>query len=62
LQRVRQCYRYAFRIGGADNAGWDRPLLYRVDADAMESADALFSRARRTSYRFRNIWNRVRGR
>jgi len=62
LRLVREHYRYSFRIGGADNPNWDEPLLYRVTADAMRSADALFAPARRAGYRARRVWNRVRGR
>ena len=62
LQLVRQHYRHSFRIGGADNEDWDRPLLYRVPADAMESPDALFASRRLTTYRVRRFWNQVRGR
>jgi peptidoglycan/xylan/chitin deacetylase (PgdA/CDA1 family) len=62
LQLVHENYRHAFRIGGADNPGWDRPILYRVAADAMESPDALFAPARLTTYRVRRFWNQVRGR
>jgi peptidoglycan/xylan/chitin deacetylase (PgdA/CDA1 family) len=59
---VSESYRYAFRIGGADNPGWNAPLLYRIDADEMESPRALFSNARRARYRARYLWNRLRGR
>ncbi|HWA08086.1 MAG TPA: polysaccharide deacetylase family protein [Opitutaceae bacterium] len=61
-ERVRRCYRHAFRIGGADNAGWDSHLLYRVDADRMAAPDALFTSRRRAGYRARFFWNRLRGR
>jgi peptidoglycan/xylan/chitin deacetylase (PgdA/CDA1 family) len=61
-QRAQECYRHVFRIGGADNPGWDSPLLYRVNADEMEAPDALFTSARRTRYRARHLWNRLRGR
>jgi len=62
LQRVRECYPYAFRIGGADNSGWDRPLLYRIDADEMKSAGSLFTGTRLAGYQLRHAWNRIRGR
>ncbi|MEO5959232.1 MAG: polysaccharide deacetylase family protein [Opitutaceae bacterium] len=62
LTRVRRTYRYAFRIGGADNRGWAGSPLYRVDADRMSAADALFTTARRNGYRVRYLWNRLRGR
>lgn len=62
LDRVQRTYRYAFRIGGADNSGWDDGLLYRVDADAMETPYALLTRSRRLQYRVRHAWNRLRGR
>jgi peptidoglycan/xylan/chitin deacetylase (PgdA/CDA1 family) len=60
--RVQRSYRHAFRIGGADNPGWDAPLLYRVDADEMEAPHALFTSARRARYRACYLWNRLRGR
>lgn len=62
LERVQRTYRYAFRIGGADNSGWDDGLLYRVDADAMTSPTALLTPTRRLKYRARHAWNRLRGR
>ncbi len=62
LQRVRECYRHAFRIGGADNSEWDSSLLYRVNADNMATADAHFTPARLALYRGRRYWNRLRGR
>ncbi len=62
LAVVRKHYRHSFRIGGADNPDWDRPLLYRVTADAMESARALFSPNRLLAYRVRRFWNQARGR
>lgn len=62
LQWARESYRHVFRIGGADNPGWNRPLLYRVNADAMESPGALFTGARLLGYRMRYLWNRARGR
>jgi peptidoglycan/xylan/chitin deacetylase (PgdA/CDA1 family) len=62
LQRVRQCYRHVFRIGGADNPGWNSSLLYRVNADAMSAPDAPFSPTRRAGYRARYLWNRLRRR
>ena len=61
-QLVHRHYRHVFRIGGADNPGWDSPLLYRVDADEMSSPQALFTNARRARYRARYLWNRLRGR
>jgi peptidoglycan/xylan/chitin deacetylase (PgdA/CDA1 family) len=61
LQHVHRHYRHAFRIGGADNGGWDR-LLYRVDADGMAAPDAPFSGVRRAKYRARRFWNRARDR
>jgi peptidoglycan/xylan/chitin deacetylase (PgdA/CDA1 family) len=62
LRLAREHYRHSFRIGGADNPGWDRPLLYRVTADAMKSPGSLFAPARLTAYRVRRFWNQVRGR
>ena len=61
LQRVRQHYRHAFRIGGADNRGWGGSLLYRVNADGMTAPDALFTRPRQAGYRARHVWNQLRG-
>ncbi|MDQ6684839.1 MAG: polysaccharide deacetylase family protein [Pseudomonadota bacterium] len=62
LSLARRHYRYVFRIGGADNAGWDAPLLYRFDADEMTSPAALLSARRRLGYRSRRHWNALRGR
>jgi peptidoglycan/xylan/chitin deacetylase (PgdA/CDA1 family) len=62
LQKVRQTYRYAFRIGGADNASWGDRVLYRVDGDNLRSPDALFTPPRRAGYRLRRYWNLARGR
>lgn len=61
LQRVRQRYRHVFRIGNADNGGWDGSPLYRVNADGMAAPDAPFTRARQAGYRARYLWNRLRG-
>ena len=60
LQRARQSHRFVFRIGGALNRDWNGPLLYRVDADEMESPSAVFSPTRLARYRVRRWWNRVR--
>jgi peptidoglycan/xylan/chitin deacetylase (PgdA/CDA1 family) len=62
LHTVRCHCRHAFRIGGADNPGWDREILYRVDADRMDAPGALFAPARLTAYRCRRFWNRLRRR
>ena len=62
VEEAARRYRYVFRIGGADNTGWTGPLLYRVDADRMGSADALFTRRARASYRMRRRWNLLRRR
>ena len=59
---ARQHYRYVFRIGSADNRGWAGKLLYRVDADEMQSPEALFSKQRLASYRWRRRWNALRAR
>lgn len=59
---VRQHYRYVFRIGSADNAGWQGNVIYRVDADEMSSPDELFSRRRLAAYRWRRHWNTMRSR
>lgn len=60
LWQTRQCYRHVFRIGGAMNRNWNERVLYRVDADQMENATALFSSARLLGYRTRYWWNRLR--
>lgn len=62
LACARQHYRFVFRIGGADNAGWSGKLLYRIDADAMAAPQALFGAGRRVAYRWRRYWNESRGR
>ncbi len=62
LTCAQRNYRHIFRIGGADNAGWDSDLLYRVDADEMETPQALFHSRRLCAARVRRYWNRVRGR
>ncbi len=62
LACARQHYRHTFRIGGADNPGWDHSLLYRVDADRLPAPDAPFTRARRAKYQARYLWNRLRRR
>jgi len=62
LRAVRQHYRHAFRIGGADNPGWGGPLLYRVNADGLTAPNAPFTARRRAAYRARYFWNRLRRR
>lgn len=62
VRKVRQSYRYLFRIGGADNDGWSGRMIYRVDADQMTNPKELFRRHRRVLYRSRFYWNRLRGR
>jgi peptidoglycan/xylan/chitin deacetylase (PgdA/CDA1 family) len=62
LRKVRQHYRYAFRIGEADNAGWGGAMLYRVRADGLASPDAPFALHRRAGYRARRYWCQLRGR
>lgn len=62
LKCAEKTYRHVFRIGGADNPDWDRPFLYRVDADRLTAPDAPFRSTRRTSYRARYFWNRLRRR
>ena len=62
VRKVRQSYRYLFRIGGADNDGWSERMIYRVDADNLTGPAAVFSPRRRTLYRARFYWNRIRGR
>ena len=62
VRKVREHYRYAFRIGGAANRDWSGSLLYRVDGDRMASPDALFKPARLAVFRARYHWNRLRGR
>ena len=60
LVYARRHYRYVFRIGGADNASWQGPLLYRVDADEMSSPRSPFARHRLATYRVRRYWNVAR--
>jgi peptidoglycan/xylan/chitin deacetylase (PgdA/CDA1 family) len=62
LQQVKQHYRYAFRIGGANNQDWNGSVLYRIDADEMIAPDALFTRARLAGYGLRRHWNVLRNR
>lgn len=62
LRTVRRHYRYAFRIGEADNAGWDGAMLYRVRGDCLASPGAPFAAHRRAGYRARRYWCRLRGR
>ena len=62
LERLPSKHHVVFRIGGASNRGWSSRLLYRVDADAMASPDALFSPEALTRYRRRSLWNRLRWR
>jgi peptidoglycan/xylan/chitin deacetylase (PgdA/CDA1 family) len=62
LHYAQRKYRYVFRIGGALNHSWEKKLLYRVDADAMNSPTALFSTSRLALYHARYFWNRLRGR
>jgi hypothetical protein len=62
LRTVKQSYRHAFRIGGADNGGWNSRMLYRVDADNMTAPDSLFTPTRRALYRSRRYWNILRRR
>jgi len=59
---VRRHYRYAFRIGQASNAGWDAPVLYRVDAERMAPPERYFSPLNRLRFRRNALWNRLRGR
>ncbi len=62
LLQARRRYRYVFRIGGALNHGWGGRMIYRVDADGMETPWSLFSRRRLVQYRARYLWNRLRRR
>lgn len=62
LRKVKQHYRYAFRIGGAANRDWTGQVLYRVDGDCLAAPDALFLPARLALLRMRFYWNRLRGR
>ncbi len=59
---ARQHYRFVFRIGSADNPGWRGKVIYRIDADEMSSPEALFSRRRLATYRWRRRWNAARSR
>ena len=51
LAYAKQHYRYVFRSGNADNAGWEASVLYRVDADQMPSPDSPCAKHRRAAYR-----------
>ncbi len=62
LACARRHYRFIFRIGGADNAGWNATPLYRMDADGMASPQALTGASRLLTYRLRRYWNRARRR
>ncbi len=62
LAAARRHYRHVLRIGGAINRGWDQDVLYRVDADAMETPSSLFAPGRLLRYRVRLLWNRLRSR
>jgi peptidoglycan/xylan/chitin deacetylase (PgdA/CDA1 family) len=62
LRKVKQHYRYAFRIGGAANPDWSGSVLYRVSGDCLAAPDALFSPARLAIFRMRFYWNRLRRR
>jgi peptidoglycan/xylan/chitin deacetylase (PgdA/CDA1 family) len=62
LVQAQSSYRHVFRIGGALNRGHAQQLLYRVDADEMESPVSLFSARRLAGYRARYYWNRLRRR
>ena len=60
LAFAKQQYRYVFRIGSADNEGWDGRVLYRVDADEMAAPEALLAPRRLAAYRLRRHWNGLR--
>lgn len=62
LRQIKRYYRYVFRIGGADNAGWGGRILYRVDADQMHAPCDLFAPSRMIAYRLRRYWNILRRR
>ncbi len=62
LAYAKRHYHYVFRIGSADNAGWNGRILYRVDADEMQSPGSLLSRRRLATYRLRRHWNALRTR
>ena len=62
LAFAKQHYRYVFRIGSADNGGWDGRVLYRVDADEMPAPDTLLTPRRLVAYRLRRHWNGLRSR
>jgi peptidoglycan/xylan/chitin deacetylase (PgdA/CDA1 family) len=62
LACAQQHYRHSFRIGGADNPGWDSQLLYRVNADRLPAPDAPFAKTKRARYRARYLWNKLRRR
>ncbi|MGC4029995.1 MAG: polysaccharide deacetylase family protein [Steroidobacteraceae bacterium] len=59
---VRRYYRHALRIGGASNASWDAPLLYRIAADGQPRIQALFTPWARCRQLGARYWNRARGR
>lgn len=62
LACAQRHYRHTFRIGGADNPGWNSQLLYRINADRLPSPDAPFAPANRARYRARYFWNKLRRR
>lgn len=59
---ARRHYRHVLRIGGAINRGWNQGMLYRVDADEMETPSSLFTPNRLFVYHTRALWNRLRSR
>lgn len=62
LAFAKRHYRYVFRIGNADNAGWGGRVLYRVNADEIGAPDAVFGHRHRLGYRVRRHWNALRAR
>lgn len=61
-RRAKSKYRHVFRIGGAINRAWTGDMLYRVDADCMETPRSLFASGRLLRYRARYLWNQIRAR
>lgn len=62
LHYAKRQYQHVFRIGGALNRDWNGRVLYRVDADGMETPWSLFAPGRILQYRARYFWNQLRAR
>lgn len=63
-RRIRQNYRYAFRIGSALNRDWSHPtgLIYRIDADEFWLNEKTFGRKCYAEAYLKYWLNRIRGR